>query len=241
MRLISTGNHHSYKSIGDHNLILHWSCLSNSGLEKDNVVTTIERWGPDFEISFKLKVNKMPQSEGIFGPYYYSVLQMTDGDTTNGDKNVPAVWLFENNGKLLLHTQIMNSEYDYFEYGPVGNDYWEGDIELELKKVYTVLLTQKGGTFKVTVDGNVLWQNQTGIAEPFTDVKYHLSNPWQRSAGDLAQITTPLLASPQQWDGQWDGMGQRKPILEMDYYYYYIVPLGKLLPQLTGFLSILSP
>ena len=75
----------------------------------------------------------------------------------------------------------------------------------KLNKVYNVLLTQKGGTFKVTVDGSVLWQHQTGITEPFTDVKYYLSNPWSRSAGDLAQITTPLLASPQQWDGQWDG------------------------------------
>ena len=198
---VSTGNRNSCISIGDQNLILYWSCLSKSGFERGNVVTTIERWGPDFEISFKLKVNKMPQS-GIFGSgfFYYSVLQMT-----TGDKNVPGVWLFGNNGKLILRTQIMNSEYDYYEYESVGNDYWEGYIELELKKVYTVLLTQKGGTFKVTVDGNVLWQNQTGIAEPFTDVKYHLSNPWQRSAGDLAQITTPLLASPQQWDGQWDG------------------------------------
>ena len=76
--------------------------------------------------------------------------------------------------------------------------------------MYTVLLTHEpsnwvGGTFKVTVDGSVLWQHQTGITEPFTDVKYYLSNPWSRSAGDLAQITTPLLASPQQWDGQWDG------------------------------------
>ena len=177
-------------------------------------MTTIERWGPDFEISFKLKVNKMPQS-GIFDPFYYSVLQMK-----TGDKNVPGVWLLGNNGKNILHTQIMNSEYDYFEYGSVGNDYWEGDIELELNKVYTVLLTQIGGTFKVTVDGSVLWQHQTGIAEPFTDVKYYLSNPWQRPAGDLAQITTPLLASPQQWDGQWDGMGQRKLIPDTgdDYY-----------------------
>jgi len=185
-----------------------------TGFEKGNVVTTIERWGPDFEISFKLKVNKMPQS-GIFDPFYYSVLQMK-----TGDKNVPGVWLLGNNGKNILHTQIMNSEYDYFEYGSVGNDYWEGDIELELNKVYTVLLTQIGGTFKVTVDGSVLWQHQTGIAEPFTDVKYYLSNPWSQSAGDLAQITTPLLASPQQWDGQWDGMGQRKLIPDTDDDYY---------------------
>jgi len=164
-----------------------------TGFEKSNMVTTIDRWGPDFEIYFKLKVNKMPNKIPQNAGWYYNVLQMV-----TGRQNVPGVYLFVSNGKPFLQTSI----------GKVGNA--EGDFELELNKVYTVLLTHEpsnwvGGTFKVTVDGSVLLQHQTGITEPFTDVKYYLSNPWSRSAGDLAQITTPLLASPQQWDGQWDG------------------------------------
>ena len=187
-------------------MILYWSCLSKPGFEKSNLVTTIERWGPDFEISFKLKVNKMPPS----GPWH-SVLQMTTGQFCCwAGTRIPGVWLFASYGKPILHTSIA-----------MTRDAKAGNFELELNKVYTVLLTQIGGTFKVTVDGSVVWQHQTGIAsEPFTDVKYYLSNPSNPSAGDLAQITTPLLASPQQWDGQWDGMGQRKLIPDTgdDYY-----------------------
>ena len=70
------------------------------------------------------------------------------------------------------------------------------DITLEMNKQYSVKLVQVAGIFSVNVNGQQVWQVNSG-SSAFQNVKYYLSNPWHPSAGEVAILSEPKIQQGQ--------------------------------------------
>ena len=70
------------------------------------------------------------------------------------------------------------------------------DITLEMNKQYSVKLVQVAGIFSVNVNGQQVWQVNSG-SSAFRNVKYYWSDPWHRSAGEVAILSEPKIQQGQ--------------------------------------------
>ena len=61
-------------------------------------------------------------------------------------------------------------------------------LSIELKKAYTVELSQKDGQFSVVLNGLGVWR-VTSPSIQFSNVRFWLSAPWWSSANSFAKIT----------------------------------------------------
>ena len=82
------------------------SCFSDTvEVKADNLVKTFYNWGPEFGISFGLKVTKPPSS---WITDWYNFLHLTTGANNKAPgTRVPGVWLSsDSNGKPFMHVSI---------------------------------------------------------------------------------------------------------------------------------------
>ena len=142
---------------------------------KSYLVKTFSKFGPDFTITFEMKITKKPVG-------WTNILHLTTGkDCCGAGTRIPGVWLNSRNGKPYLHATIALIRSQNYK-----------DITLEMNKQYSVELVQAAGFFRVKIDGKQVWQEQSGSAT-FRNVKYYWSNPWHPSAGKVAILSVPRI------------------------------------------------
>ena len=144
-------------------------------IRKCNLVETISNFGPDFTITFNMKITKLPYG-------WHNILHLTTGSNCCGlGSRIPAAWLNSRNGKPFLHAPIAMTGSQIYK-----------DITLEMNKHYSVELVQAAGIYSVKINGKQVWSLRSGSAT-FQNVKYYWSDPWKPSAGDVAILSVPKI------------------------------------------------
>jgi len=154
------------------------------GIEKGNLVKTFSNFGPDFTITFDMKITEFPGDQYPHSNYY-NILHLTTGeDSSEAGGRIPGLWLCnicENQrGTPSMLATIAMTKYT-FQY-----------ITLEMNKQYFVELIQAEGFFTVKINHEQVWQVNSGSAT-FQNVKYYLSDPWFPSAERVGIISTPKI------------------------------------------------
>ena len=153
----------------------------------------IEKWGPDYRIEFDLKLpsaNPIPNSHN-----WYSFLRLTtkDEDCSDFGCRLPSINFPGRrypDSQPIMVVYITQSE---------GQDQRHKAIYLKFDQWYNVQLDHRvlpdrsHGVFTVSVDGTVMWrQNTVGINEnpaiAYKNVLWYQSNPWFPSVGDYIEI-----------------------------------------------------
>ena len=141
------------------------------GVGKSNLVKTFSKFGPDFTITFEMKITKMPVG-------WYNVLHLTTGaDCCGAGTRNPAVMLSSRNGKPFLEANVAATRRIHY------------NIPLEMNKQYSVELVQAAGFYSIEINGQQVWRVNSGSAK-FQNVKYYGSDPWYPSAGEVAILST---------------------------------------------------
>ena len=144
-------------------------------IRKCNLVETISNFGPDFTITFNMKITKLPYG-------WHNILHLTTGSNCCGlGSRIPAVWLNSRNGKPFLHAPIAMTGSQIYK-----------DITLEMNKHYCVELVQAAGFYSIKINGQQVWRVNSGSAT-FQNVKYYWSDPWYPSAGKVAILSMPKI------------------------------------------------
>ena len=148
-------------------------------IRMNRLVQTIDTWGPDFQITFDMRIVRLPMG-------LRNILHFTTGKTIGGTKeHIPALFLLNSSGIVQLEIIMGEPDAQYTKF-----------IDLELKKNYSINLVQRNGVFNVQVNDSDMWKvkNKNG-SKVYRNVKYFLSNPWQRSAGHVADFGTFKVVS----------------------------------------------
>ena len=149
---------------------------NSPGVGKGNLVKTFSNFGPDFTITFNMKITKLP-----FG--WHNVLHLTTGlSCCEEGSRIPGLWLNSDSGKPFLHTDIGMTRplQRLLKY------------TLEMNKQYHIELVLAAGIFTLRINGDEVWQVRAGIAT-YKDVKYYWSSPWVASAGEVAVLSMPNI------------------------------------------------
>ena len=126
-----------------------------------------------------MKITKSPVG-------WHNILHLTTGGNCCGaGSRIPGVWLNSRNGKPYLYATV----------AIIGVEKRK-DITLEMNKQYSVKLVQVAGIFSVNVNGQQVWQVNSG-SSAFRNVKYYWSDPWHRSAGEVAILSEPKIQQGQ--------------------------------------------
>ena len=142
---------------------------------KSNLVKTISKFGPDFTITFEMKLTKLPNK-------WFNVLHLTTGKNCCGaGTRIPIVFLYSSNRKPYMYASVGMTRR------LLGRR-----IRLEMNKQYSVKLVQAAGFFSVKINGKQVWQVRSGSAT-FRNVKYYWSDPWHPSAGKVAILSVPKI------------------------------------------------
>ena len=115
----------------------------------------------------------------------FNLLHFTTGEDCCGKgSRIPYVSILsDNNNQPILHVAIAIT----------GNQKLKNKT-LELKKDYSVLLTQDNGEFSLTVDGIEDWKIPSGKST-FAHVQLWQSNRWEKSAGEVAEMKNLLITN----------------------------------------------
>jgi len=156
-------------------------CLEYSketGVERGNLNRTFSNFGPDFTITFDMRITEVPVD-------FHNILHLTYGrDCCEAGTRIPGVWLNSSNGKPYLHAAIAMTRY-----------FTTQNFALEMNKQYFIELVQAEGFFTVKINHEQVWQLNSGSAT-FQNVNYYLSDPWYPSAGEVAVLSIPKI-----WQG----------------------------------------
>jgi len=151
------------------------STCEDKGIEKSYLVKTYTNFGPDFTITFDMKITKLPVG-------WHNILHLTTGGSCCGaGSRIPGLWLNYKYGKPYLHAAIAMIRSQIYK-----------DITLEIDKQYSVELVQAAGFYSVKINGKQVWRVHSGSAT-FQNVKYYWSDPWSPSAGDVAILSMPII------------------------------------------------
>merc|ERR1712157_459488 len=139
-------------------------------IQKNNLVQTLDTWGPDFNIKFDMRIVKLPTG-------WHNILHYT---TVGNQNRIPGLWLNSKKGRPYIH--IVMGKHNK-------------DITLEMNKDYSINLVARKGVFYVHVNVSGLWKVKTGTTV-YRNVKYYMSDPWYASAVDVATFGTIQVATP---------------------------------------------
>ena len=140
-----------------------------------NLVKTYPNFGPDFTITFDIKITEMPAG-------WHNVLHMMGHPhCCDEGSRIPGVWLNSSYGKpYILIDIVMKGQLQKFSK------------VLEMNKQYYVELVLASGIFTIRINGDQVWQVEAGIAT-YKNVKYYLSSPGIASAGNVAIMSMPKI------------------------------------------------
>jgi len=146
-----------------------------------HLVKTWAFWGPNFNISFDIKVLKKPDT-------YHSVMHFTTGsnDVNQGGKQgsrIPAIWL--NSYDLQGDKTYFYVAMEHYTRGDGGKLHeMKQFIGMNLNEWYSVEMSQRDGQFTLKINGaTVTFPNTAFSKQPvFQDVKWYQSDPWHPAA-----------------------------------------------------------
>ena len=134
-------------------------------IRKAKLFAIYPSWGPDFQVSFEITVNKLPTA------VWTNVIHCTIGENSGayGDRN-PSVWV--NKAGFLYITAAVNGNVNY------GYKHY-----FELKRPHNLTIRQSttkvGITFyQIMVDGKQVHATMNTKAKAFTKMHVYTSDPW---------------------------------------------------------------
>ena len=162
-------------------------------IKKGHLVTKIRKWGPEYKIQFKIKLNgpfpatRVPQDQE---PYYNFVLFAKNATHCRWDEygcRIPAVHFRQVGNKPQLNIMVGKKR----RFG----EYWQW------KKWYTIFIEHKvkdgKGTLTVTKweyrKARVMWTLDDTEAKAYTNVFWFQSSPWHDSVADFADFDFILV------------------------------------------------
>jgi hypothetical protein len=157
--------------------------LLATGNFRNNLVQTFDNFGPDFTITFDLKITKLPVR-------WHNILHLTTGESCcAAGTRIPGVWLYYHNGKPFLRAVITMTTSGSQNL----------DILLEMNRQYSVELVQKDGVFSLKVIYRAIglaWPTVRRIhsgSASFQNVKFYWSNKWDPSAREVAVLSRLII------------------------------------------------
>ena len=135
------------------------------------------KWGPDYQVSFDITVNKLPSAAGGWTNVIHATINGNHG--TYGERN-PSVWI-HNSGYMLI-TAAVNGDVNF------GYNY-----HFELKKPFHLTIRQattgKKTLYQIIVDGKQLFGVLNTKPGQFANMKVFTSDPWYPSfTSDLGTV-----------------------------------------------------
>merc|ERR1712157_282095 len=150
---------------GDHNGIRPGQQL----IQRNNLVQTLDTWGPDFNIKFDMRIVKLPTG-------WHNILHFTTG----GDKvGIPGLWLLTRQGRLILKVVIGKHQKE---------------LTLDINRSFSVNMTQRNGQFSFLVNDSTVWTVNSG-STIYRNVKFFASNPWNTSAASVSKFKNLVVTT----------------------------------------------
>ena len=150
---------------------------------------TFPRWGPEFHIAFDVQIK--PKANWKKSGWH-SVLHLTTGpDYETPSSRIPGVWLYPSKKKkfaayLVVQMQVNGTIHEKY-YGLRGSKRKGSDnVKVDLR--------QKYGAFKMTVDDQRLWSQNTG-EQSWQNVQFWLPSPFNLPASDVAYIKNVVVVN----------------------------------------------
>ena len=143
----------------------------------------MDKWGPEYSISFEIKLKPMPK--GVW--YNFIHLTSTNKNDHSYGARIPALFFRNDNGKTpYMHVTVAQTKGQ--------NQRWH-NIMLEENKWYKIRLdhkivdtTEQGGKFTVTLDEKVVWTVDKLSSIEYKNVKLYQSDPWYGSIAPFAEV-----------------------------------------------------
>ena len=146
-----------------------FQCPGTVQIQKNNLVQTLDTWGPDFNIKFDMRIVKLPTG-------WHNILHFTTG----GDKvGIPGLWLLTRQGRLILKVVIGKHQKE---------------LTLDINRSFSVNMTQRNGQFSFLVNGSTVWTVNSG-STVFRNVKFFASNPWNTSAASVSKFKNLVVTT----------------------------------------------
>ena len=138
-------------------------------VKKNNLVTTIDKWGPNFNIKFSLKILKKPTD-------WYNLLHLTTGeDCCQKGTRTPAIFLNSDANNVYMLVCIALGEG---KKSPRRTDTW---YWMDLHRWYNIEMTQKNGNFSLKVNDTLEWQTES-VDQALTRVNWYQGDEWYKPA-----------------------------------------------------------
>ena len=137
---------------------------------------TLDDYGPEFYVEFKVRIIKDPKST------WTNILHVTKGGNQGQGNRLPAIWLHKNKFFHFMTSANSNSKY--------GNDFHG----VELNKDYHIVVSQQYNTKKeliytIVVNGKVFHSVQNTKPVSISPALLYLSDPWYASINDIGKLS----------------------------------------------------
>ena len=145
-----------------------FQCPGTLLIQKNNLLQTLDTWGPDFNIKFDMTIVKLPTA-------WHNIFHFTTGDHIS----ILGLWLLAREGKPILKV-VMGKH--------------QQEVTLGINRSYSVNLTQRNGQFSFLVNGSTVWTVNSG-STVFRNVKFFASNSWNTSAASVSKFKNLVVTT----------------------------------------------
>ena len=158
---------------------LGFSQSGNVSVSKNNIAYTIQNYGPEFYVEFKLKIHKEPPNG------WTNILHVTDGSNIGAHGNrFPALFLwYSSTAKYFSFTTTINDNVNYV-HNANG---------VKLNHNYHIIISQTYNKneklmYNIVIDDELVHSVENTNPISVDVVQVYLSDPWYASIGDIGEL-----------------------------------------------------